>query len=110
MLIRAAGHLLSWTVVYYTITQAMKGIIAANEYNIKKVKLSLLQATEAYRVVRCQDSHIIETKKNKQTPGPLVRKQTIPTDRPPLVGEITLCRQSIHIWRLGCLPYSSVAF
>jgi hypothetical protein len=27
-------------------------------------------------------------KTNKQTPWPLVRKKTIPTDRPPLVGEI----------------------
>jgi hypothetical protein len=25
---------------------------------------------------------------NKQTPWPLVRKRTIPTERPPLVGEI----------------------
>jgi hypothetical protein len=25
---------------------------------------------------------------NKQTPWPLVRERTIPTDRPPLVGEI----------------------
>jgi hypothetical protein len=27
-------------------------------------------------------------KKNKQTPWPLVRERTIPTERPPLVGEI----------------------
>jgi hypothetical protein len=27
-------------------------------------------------------------KKNKQTPWPLVRERTIPTDRPPLVDEI----------------------
>jgi hypothetical protein len=29
--------------------------------------------------------HIVDT---KQTPWPLVRKRTIPTDRPPLVDEI----------------------
>jgi hypothetical protein len=28
------------------------------------------------------------TKTNKQTPWPLVRERTIPTDRPPLVDEI----------------------
>jgi hypothetical protein len=30
----------------------------------------------------------IQTKKQKQTPWPLVRERTIPTDRPPLVDEI----------------------
>jgi hypothetical protein len=29
-----------------------------------------------------------KNKTNKQTPWPLVRKRTIPTERPPLVGEI----------------------
>jgi hypothetical protein len=29
-----------------------------------------------------------KTKTNKQTPWPLVRERTIPTDRPPLVDEI----------------------
>jgi hypothetical protein len=28
------------------------------------------------------------TKKNKQTPWPLVRERTLPTERPPLVDEI----------------------
>jgi hypothetical protein len=31
---------------------------------------------------------VIKQKKNKQTPWPLVRERTIPTDRPPLFDEI----------------------
>jgi hypothetical protein len=38
-----------------------------------------LEGTEPFRPV---------TNKNKQTPWPLVRERTIPTDRPPLVDEI----------------------
>jgi hypothetical protein len=34
------------------------------------------------------DSAAFNTKTNKQTPWPLVRERTIPTDRPPLVDEI----------------------
>jgi hypothetical protein len=30
----------------------------------------------------------VVTKQTKQTPWPLVRKQTLPTERPPLLGEI----------------------
>jgi hypothetical protein len=33
-------------------------------------------------------AHQTKKKKNKQTPWPLVRKRTIPTERPPLVDEI----------------------
>jgi hypothetical protein len=32
---------------------------------------------------------------NKQTPWPLVRKRTIPTERPPLVGEIFQCKHAV---------------
>jgi hypothetical protein len=32
--------------------------------------------------------HVVSLLSNKQTPWPLVRKRTIPTDRPPLVDEI----------------------
>jgi hypothetical protein len=32
--------------------------------------------------------HITNKQTNKQTPRPLVRKGTMPTERPPLVGEI----------------------
>jgi hypothetical protein len=35
-----------------------------------------------------KDLSISQKAKNKQTPWPLVREGTIPTDRPPLVGEI----------------------
>jgi hypothetical protein len=38
-----------------------KGPITHNKYNTKKVKLSLQQAVEAYRVVRSRGSHIIQT-------------------------------------------------
>jgi hypothetical protein len=31
---------------------------------------------------------LLSIKQNKQTPWPLVRERTIPTDRPPLVEEI----------------------
>jgi hypothetical protein len=34
----------------------------------------------------CTETKILT--KNKQTPWPLVRERTIPTDRPPLVDEI----------------------
>jgi hypothetical protein len=33
-------------------------------------------------------SHVVGINKQKQTPWPLVRERTIPTDRPPLVDEI----------------------
>jgi hypothetical protein len=38
----------------------------------------------------CRKSQLTTTtkKQNKQTPWPLVRERTIPTDRPPLVDEI----------------------
>jgi hypothetical protein len=39
----------------------------------------------------------------KQTPWPLVRKRTIPTERPPLVGEI----QCQILWMEGCRLVSS---
>jgi hypothetical protein len=32
---------------------------------------------------------IIEIQTNKQTPRPIVRKRTVPTERPPLVGEFS---------------------
>jgi hypothetical protein len=32
--------------------------------------------------------HVPLNNKNKQTPWPVVRKRTIPTERPPLVGEV----------------------
>jgi hypothetical protein len=40
--------------------------------------------------ISCHDSGVgtVNKQTNKQTPGPLVRKRTIPTDRPPLVDEI----------------------
>jgi hypothetical protein len=46
-----------------------------------------------YFLVISQDWHILQgyvatLQTNKQTPWPLVRKRTIPTERPPLVGEI----------------------
>jgi hypothetical protein len=34
------------------------------------------------------NKYILRAKTNKQTPWPLVRERTIPTDRPPLVDEI----------------------
>jgi hypothetical protein len=34
------------------------------------------------------DSVPLQPRKQKQTPWPLVRKRTIPTERPPLVDEI----------------------
>jgi hypothetical protein len=36
-----------------------KGHITHNEYNAKKLKLSPYQAVEAYRAMRCQESHIV---------------------------------------------------
>jgi hypothetical protein len=36
--------------------------------------------------VEGRKSNVVKT--NKQTPWPLVRERTIPTDRPPLVDEI----------------------
>jgi hypothetical protein len=33
-------------------------------------------------------TNLINKQTNKQTPWPLVRERTIPTDRPPLVDEI----------------------
>jgi hypothetical protein len=40
------------------------------------------------RVVPNNEHQTTQTYKNKQTPWPLVRKWTIPTDRPPIVDEI----------------------
>jgi hypothetical protein len=45
-----------------------------------------LHALKHYFSWMCILLHI--KKKQKQTPWPLVREQTIPTDRPPLVDEI----------------------
>jgi hypothetical protein len=35
-----------------------------------------------------QTVHLQDKKQTKQTPWPLVRERTIPTDRPPLIDEI----------------------
>jgi hypothetical protein len=39
-------------------------------------------------VYSASDRNEYQTKTNKQTPWPLVRERTIPTDRSPLVDEI----------------------
>jgi hypothetical protein len=44
-------------------------------------------------------------KQTKQTPWPVVRERTIPTDRPPLVDEIW-CQL---LWREGCRVVSGSA-
>jgi hypothetical protein len=38
-----------------------KGHISHDEYNTKKLKLSLQQAVEAYRVVWCRGSHVVQS-------------------------------------------------
>jgi hypothetical protein len=45
--------------------------------NVNKTDLVMKQKDTSY-----------QKQKNKQTPWPLVRERTIPTDRPPLVDEI----------------------
>jgi hypothetical protein len=50
-----------------------------------------------------QDRYKIKRQNNKQTPWPLVRNRTIPTDRPPLVDEI-YCQL---LWIEGCCVVSA---
>jgi hypothetical protein len=49
-------------------------------------------------LTRAECTPFLTGNKTKQTPWPLVRKRTIPTERPPLVGE-TLCQL---LWIEGC--------
>jgi hypothetical protein len=43
--------------------------------------------THTHTLRQCMETHT-KQKQTKQTPWPLVRERTIPTDRPPLVNEI----------------------
>jgi hypothetical protein len=74
------------------------------QYNIKFTFFVLLSDTVRYRprgrhecarycrgkyyIAFTNTSRLLLTEVNKQTPWPLVRERTIPTDRPPLVDEI----------------------
>jgi hypothetical protein len=58
-------------------TEVAVGVILPVGYNVCSVKVS----TELNKAKGLKSA-------NKQTPWPLVRKRTIPTERPPLVDEI----------------------
>jgi hypothetical protein len=53
------------------------------------------------------------TKKNKQTAWPLVRKRTIPTERPPLVDEVCitmLLKYKFHSFYVACFVLANVIY
>jgi hypothetical protein len=52
------------------------------------IRLSVLILLECSKVVLGLSAAIVYAGIYKETPWPLVRERTIPTDRPPLVDEI----------------------
>jgi hypothetical protein len=56
--------------------------IIVNLYPVRKIEcISVQQGLKSHNLKK-------KSYKKKHTPWPLVRKRTIPTDRPPLVGKV----------------------
>jgi hypothetical protein len=61
-----------------------KGKLNANE----KEKFYIIQVTTTFSDAKCYTLRRNACTPIKKTPWPLVRKRTIPTEQPPLIGEI----------------------
>jgi hypothetical protein len=83
-------HCYSGNLVAPGIELGTSGLAARNSDHQFKITVSILEIWENYLVpVIYPSPEILNIRKHKkQTPWPLARKRTIPTERPPLVDEI----------------------
>jgi hypothetical protein len=73
----------------YSVEEPRRKLASVSKQDVRGYMASVRMRA---RVWRCEDTqHLVDTalrKQTKQTPWPVVRKRTIPTDRPPLIDEI----------------------
>jgi hypothetical protein len=74
-----------YTDVYKPICEALQEVNTDTDTYIQQKIEGTTSSKQTYRPVKVQN---INTHTQKQTPWPLVRERTIPTERPPLVDEI----------------------